>query len=204
MQLINDWYYFENVLSHDTCDILLNLSNDEWKSGIIDNNTEITDTERIEGTTRNWKEKKDLRTSDVKWVSGDNLNIAIDILVPYMVSANDRAGWKFNVNEMQNCQLTRYNEGAFYTWHRDGGSCHLFNSGNRVRKLSMTVCLNDEYEGGELQFCSYGRTEHTVGIPPQGKGTIIVFPSFLDHQVAPVTKGIRYSCVVWFTGPPFI
>jgi len=32
---------------------------------------------------------------------------------------------------------------------------------------------------------------------------IIVFPSDMEHRVAPVTKGIRYSLVVWFLGPPF-
>ena len=34
------------------------------------------------------------------------------------------------------------------------------------------------------------------------KGTAIVFPSFIWHRVTPVTKGIRYSVVAWFLGPP--
>jgi len=207
MQLVNEWYYFENVLSSDTCEIILGLSDEEWGAGVVDNSIReagFTDEEREQGTKRNWQEKKDLRTSDIKWIDGDNLATARDILVPYMINANEKAGWNFDINEMQNPQVTRYQKGEFYAWHRDGGSDHLFNSGNRVRKLSMTVCLNDEYEGGELQLCSYGRTEHTIGVPPQGKGTIIVFPSFMDHQVTSVTKGTRYSCVSWFTGPPFI
>ena len=33
------------------------------------------------------------------------------------------------------------------------------------------------------------------------QGTIINFPSFVFHRVTPVTKGIRYSLVVWHTGP---
>ena len=36
-----------------------------------------------------------------------------------------------------------------------------------------------------------------------GAGDVIVFPSFIDHKVAPVTKGIRYSVVAWYGGPPF-
>ena len=207
MQLVNEWYYFENVLSSEVCDTILGLGDKEWDAGVVDNSKRkdgFTDEEREQGTKRNWQEKKNLRNSDVKWIDGKNLEIARGILAPYMVSANTNAGWKFTIENMQNSQLTRYKEGEFYSWHRDGGGDHLYNQGGNVRKLSMTVCLNDDYEGGELQFCSYGQTEHTIDSPPQGKGTVIVFPSFIDHQVSPVTKGIRYSCVTWFTGPPFI
>ena len=35
------------------------------------------------------------------------------------------------------------------------------------------------------------------------KGTICVFPADIWHKVDPVTKGIRYSLVVWLTGDPF-
>jgi len=35
-------------------------------------------------------------------------------------------------------------------------------------------------------------------------GTIIVFPSFIYHQVSPVTKGKRESLVNWSIGKPFV
>ena len=35
------------------------------------------------------------------------------------------------------------------------------------------------------------------------KGSIIVFPSFVWHRVKPVTKGVRYSLVMWNLGYPF-
>ena len=35
------------------------------------------------------------------------------------------------------------------------------------------------------------------------KGDLVVFPSFIEHKVAPVTKGVRYSVVAWYGGPPF-
>ena len=35
------------------------------------------------------------------------------------------------------------------------------------------------------------------------RGSIVVFPSFLYHEVKPITKGTRYSLVVWFIGKPF-
>ena len=35
------------------------------------------------------------------------------------------------------------------------------------------------------------------------KGTIIIFPSFVKHKVAPITKGERNSLVGWVLGYPF-
>ena len=67
----------------------------------------------------------------------------------------------------------------------------------KTRKLSMSIILNDDYEGGEFEF--YG---HKKSIKPT-KGTVIVFPSYMVHRVKPVTKGIRYSVVAWFCGEPF-
>jgi len=78
----------------------------------------------------------------------------------------------------------------------------------KVRKLSMTINLNEpgEYEGGNLKF-DFGphaggkRFHECVEIRPQG--SIIVFPSYVYHQVTPVTKGTRYSMVLWSLGQPF-
>ena len=203
MQLVNEWYFWEKEFNEETCQTLMDLSSSDWGVSQVDTNKESTDEERIEGKRPNFKEKKELRTSDVKWADNDKLELASDILIPYIAEANDRAGWKFIIEKMQNPQLTRYKEGEYYSWHRDGGSDHLQGS-KLVRKLSMTVCLNEDYEGGELQFHSYGKKDNKITSAPQGKGTIIVFPSFIEHQVTPVTNGVRYSLVAWITGPPFI
>jgi PKHD-type hydroxylase len=73
-----------------------------------------------------------------------------------------------------------------------------------VRKLSMTVLLNENYEGGEFQFATYDKEECVIHIPEFNKiGSIVVFASDVEHRVAPVTTGIRYSLVTWFLGPPF-
>ena len=73
-----------------------------------------------------------------------------------------------------------------------------------VRKLSMTVLLNDNYEGGEFQFATLNNEKCKIDTPKfNTTGSIVVFPSDMEHRIAPVTKGIRYSLVVWFLGPPF-
>ena len=33
-------------------------------------------------------------------------------------------------------------------------------------------------------------------------GDMIFFTSGMEHRVTPVTKGVRYSLVNWFVGPP--
>jgi len=110
-------------------------------------------------------------------------------------------------------QITRYRKGRFYNFHRDGNGDYLstYNDpGNafmhgHVRKLSMTTLLSDSYEGGEFQFSGYAKEKCEISTPEFSKvGSIIVFPSFLEHRVAPVTKGTRYSLVTWFVGPPFV
>ena len=79
----------------------------------------------------------------------------------------------------------------------------------KVRKLSMTINLNSpgDYDGGNLKFDfgphSQGNRFHEcTEIRPQG--SIIVFPSYVYHQVTPVTRGTRYSLVLWSLGQPFV
>jgi PKHD-type hydroxylase len=66
------------------------------------------------------------------------------------------------------------------------------------RKLSMSVQLSDpdDYEGGDLVIDNQFEC-------PKKRGTTAVFSSFITHKVTPVTKGKRYSLVVWLYGPPF-
>ena len=62
---------------------------------------------------------------------------------------------------------------------------------NGIPILSIIGMLNNDYEGGKLIF--YDK-EYKLK-----KGEIIVFPSnFLyPHKVTKITKGERYSFVVW-------
>lgn len=79
----------------------------------------------------------------------------------------------------------------------------------KIRKVSMTINLNKpgEYEGGNLMF-DFGvhtnkenRFHECTEI--RNQGSAIVFPSYMHHCVTPVTKGTRYSLVMWAVGRPF-
>jgi len=60
--------------------------------------------------------------------------------------------------------------------------------------LSLAVPLNNEYEGGSVFFNKQGFNNKDV--PP---GYATMFPSMLthEHEVLPVTSGIRYSMTAW-------
>lgn len=78
----------------------------------------------------------------------------------------------------------------------------------KIRKLSVTISLSDpkDYDGGNLKFDFGPHAEKQrfftcEEIRP--KGSVIVFPSHIYHQVTPVTRGTRYSLVAWNLGKPF-
>ena len=79
---------------------------------------------------------------------------------------------------------------------------------DKVRKLSMTVNLTDpkNYAGGNLKFDlgpHAGKKRFKVCEEIRPQGSIIIFPSFLYHCVTPVTRGTRYSLVLWSLGKPW-
>ena len=83
-----------------------------------------------------------------------------------------------------------------YGWHLDYGG-----NGTPSRKLSMVLQLTDpsQYEGGNLQLMTSGEP---ITVRKQ-RGLVVVFPSYVLHQVTPVTNGNRQSLVSWITGPTF-
>ena len=70
-----------------------------------------------------------------------------------------------------------------------------------IRKLSLSIQLTDpkEYEGGEL----YLHENEEGKEMKKGQGDLVLFPSYILHEVKPVTKGERNSLVTWVTGKQF-
>ena len=66
-----------------------------------------------------------------------------------------------------------------------------------------------EYEGGDFEFNLRGldgNKEDTKVFPPiefKKQGSVLIFPSFLWHKVNSITKGTRYSLVMWTLGEQF-
>ena len=206
----NEWYLFEkDTIDKKTCTKIKNWAKDKWRPSSVDINKETTDEERKTGRKGDFKPDLKYRISDVAWCNDQWLR---DLIWPFMVRANDDAGWKYNIKAAESTQITRYKKGGFYKFHQDGNGDHLSaynNPGNvfmhgHVRKLSMSVILNDNFEGGAFEFATYAKENCEITPIEASSGSVIVFPSSMEHRVAPVTKGTRYSVVCWFLGPPFV
>lgn len=85
-----------------------------------------------------------------------------------------------------------------YDWHIDAAA----GDRNVPRKLSFAMLLSDpsEFEGGEFQVKTCNDEVQTLECK---RGRAWFFPSYILHRVAPVTKGVRRSLVLWIGGPAF-
>jgi len=138
-----------------------------------------------------------IRDSKVSWLySNTETNWIFDRLAYNIVSLNNQY-FKFNVYGMTEAlQFTKYEAPAgHYGAHVDRLPHGL------LRKLSVTIQLSDanDYEGGDLNL----KYETNPILGPKEQGCLTIFPSYTLHEVTPVTKGTRYSLVIWVSGPPF-
>ena len=178
------YWYWNKEIPHETCQKIISLGEGNW------------DQAQTFGSQEKNKPLDKIRKSDIVWI---NDQWVFDIIWPYMLSANEQAGWNYNIVAAAACQVTRYTKDGFYSWHKDGIGSHNELHNDNARKLSMTLVLNDDYEGGGFEV--------RIGNLKKKKlreGSIIFFPSFVEHRIAPITEGIRYSLVAWFVGPPFV
>ena len=203
----NEWYILPQVVDKKTCDKIKNLGRGNWEESSVDTKSTTTDEERRTGRKGDYKPDPKVRISDVYWTTEQWI---YDLTFPYMYEANRNAGWNLDIKAAESMQLTRYKKGGFYKFHKDGNSDHLSvynNPGNpfmhgHVRKISMSIILNDNFEGGAFEFASYSKEECSITPIEAKRGDLIFFCSGMEHRVAPVTKGVRYSLVNWFLGPP--
>ena len=198
--LKNYYWYFKQALPQKICEDIIAVGNSyPPERGIIQGEKEgsISDASNI-------------RKSQVTWLTDQWI---YDEITPYINMANKNAGWNFDWNWSESIQFTNYEPGEFYSWHSDdskepfGDGAHP-NYKGKIRKLSATVSLSDPnfYTGGDFELDlrnnQCGRNIITVDEVKE-QGTIIVFPSFIDHQVREVRSGKRVSLVIWNLGPPW-
>ena len=137
------------------------------------------------------------RVTTISWIPFQELPQLYQTLDTFIQKANLNHFGFDDIRITENAQFTEYPVGGFYDWHMDSDT--VMEHEPPVRKISMTLLLNDhnEFEGGHLELMRPGKTASLK------QGHAICFASFLNHRVAPVTKGMRQSLVVWFGGKPF-
>tara|TARA_R100000005_G_C4997371_1_gene204107 strand:+ start:2637 stop:3260 length:624 start_codon:yes stop_codon:yes gene_type:complete len=206
MNLKNIYWYFKGELSSDFCDKIIEHGNSKREKlamiGDYANKKKITKKDEL-----NLKKK---RNSNVAFLSDPWI---FQSIVPIIETANRNAEWNFEISYYESIQFTKYKLNQFYSWHCDPfpGPYDRPNAPDlhgKIRKLSAIVQLSDpkDYKGGEfeLQPRTTDKPNYKINVKEiKPKGSVLVFPSHLWHRVKPVTKGIRYSLVIWCLGYPF-
>ena len=211
MNLSNYYWYFSGVLTPRFCDEVIKyaLSKEEVMARTGGYGEKKLNKDEVKNLYK--KRRSDLVWLNDTWIYKE--------LHPYVHMANKNAGWNFDWDWSESCQFTKYKLNQYYDWHNDPWHKPYERKDKnapdhgKVRKLSMTCQLTDgsEYSGGELEFDfrdydphMRDESKHIRKVPEiLPKGSIVVFPSHLWHRVKPVTKGTRYSLVVWHLGYPF-
>lgn len=173
--MIDNINIFENFLSPEECDFLLNKCKEEL----------TLSNAKVYGDDSNTTHKKTNRKSSIGWIS--DLEFLNERLT-------NKLRETFNINGMEVTglkpfQFTEYKEGEYFDWHTDStGTIY------RDRFTSIVIQLNDSYNGGILEI----KNIKGEFVPIENKiGTLYIFNSRLLHRVTPVVDGVRYSLVNW-------
>ena len=150
-------------------------------------------------TQSNIADDDEVRKTDISWLDiNDEATHSIYELLNNLVKYANDQHYHWNLQHLETVQYGEYGVGGHYKVHTDTG---LHNPIGSNRKLSFSILLNDNYEGGELNIPgSPGQPDSFV---PQANSALF-FPSSMPHCVKPVTKGVRKSLVGWVHGPNFV
>jgi predicted 2-oxoglutarate/Fe(II)-dependent dioxygenase YbiX len=99
----------------------------------------------------------------------------------------------FQFQRISQLDLLKYETNQYkvgYDFHED------FGNKATERHISISLNLNDAFEGGEFVF---SLSDNSLEQYIQGTGDAIVFPSnfIFPHRVNKITKGTRYALIGW-------
>jgi len=176
-----DSVQIQNVLTSEECEQILL----ETKYGMLPSLT----TDGEERILSDYRGSEQLRLNKEKY---DWLYKRIENIIH---KVNDSL-FNFDIDGIEDLQLTRYtpNNGGYFKRHND------IIGKEPARKITAVIQMSnaDEYEGGELKL-----QLNEVGTADKIKGHMVIFPSYVIHEVTPVTSGTRYTLVIWGIGPKF-
>lgn len=97
------------------------------------------------------------------------------------------------------CKLRKINQVDFLKYEPGGKyEIHVDHFATSPRTMTVIINLNEDYEGGDFVF--YNTTGKQIIKKEKLKtGSMVYFPSnfLFPHAVEPITKGVRYSIVIW-------
>ena len=171
--------------------IIKNAVDDKFIQSIID----VGESQKLEEASIGGKSNtsNNIRSTKISWIMDKTILLT---LKDKMLEINKSKNWNYDVTDMFPFQYSVYHENDHYDWHVDTGSAYLK---QKERKISFSLILNDNYEGGELEFKN---SDENISLD-LNKGDMVTFPSFLEHRVKPVLNGTRISLVGWMVGPKY-
>ena len=201
------WYFTDKTFLDNYAWAKVELSDQEFNHLIaLFNNPENVQRAKIFDGNTEEEHLNSIRRSDVVWIGPElaEKNDMMEIVYKVWDTArmlNDQF-FQFDLTHAEYLQLTRYqsSEGGFYKHHLDIAAEEWI----ECRKLSVAIQLShpNEYEGGDFHFGTMGNLFEAEPHLKE-RGTMIAFPSYCQHAVMPVTRGVRHSLVGWLRGPKF-
>jgi len=137
--------------------------------------------------------KKNVRQSETAWLSLEDP--VIRRIVDKCVATIDRP-----IDNCENLQVLRYEEGGFYRPHQD-----TIEGQDNKRMYTFIIALNDGYHGGATVFPKLGRM-YTLNA-----GDVLFFDTLDNYEFItskalhggmPVTHGEKWICNLWVNKYP--
>lgn len=148
---------------------------------------------------------KEVRSAKVSGLEIDNDTFWLYNNISFLIDDINKKSYQYNIDYFDTLMVVEYDgkESGHYSKHMDAS--FDVNDKFALRKLSFVMQLSDEnsYEGGDLILYPGVNHEKSKICIPRKKGTIVIFPSRIIHEVTPVTSGIRHSLITWIYGPKF-
>ena len=185
-----DVVYVDDLFTVDECEIIKNYSSEwETKEGRISS----SESEGIKSKKSDYRictlYRPPENLEQVDWINEKLLSV---------ITGVNRDYYQFDIKaliEPPNLMKYEAEKKGHYDYHLDIGQAKP----NCWRKISYSLFLNDDYEGGAMEF----KTGEKILSYKGPVSRMIIFPSYLLHRVNPVTSGTRWAMVGWAHGASF-
>ena len=137
------------------------------------------------------------RNSSVSWIKDRTLCQRVFSVIKDKTSDFSN----LHLDNIEPLQYSEYDASQEYGWHQDLNN-KPYEDG-RIRKISFSIFLNSNFEGGEFDLEIHGPDAKPRYISEwkRSNENCVIFNSDMWHRVRPVKSGIRKSIVGWLLGP---
>jgi predicted 2-oxoglutarate/Fe(II)-dependent dioxygenase YbiX len=188
-ELVPGVWIYQNVFPNP--DDLVAKINAEFESSWQDGQVFANGEEKAEEVNKKFRDCSVVVINKPNEESSQNRDMLYNLVNHSMKVCLDDYSSMFGMNMTEllgdEWQVLRYGHGQHFDGHADDGF-------RFPRTISITAYLNDEYDGGELDYKHFN-----LFFKPE-KGDVLVFPSnyVYNHRVVEVKSGVRYALVNWF------